>query len=147
MRAISMCTLLLAAACSGATGPELTALRDVGQLEGRWRMSAWEFVGQEHPGMRRDLVSEGVAATFRIHADGTFDATVTYQGQSDFASGSIVLVTRHRLRFGNLTAGPVYAYTYTGDRLVLVGEGAEELDLDGDGSPEDATERATLDRT
>lgn len=136
---------LLAIAALAACGDDDNEAPPVDDMTGTWVVTTFEYVSQDDPAVRVELIELGGAATITLAANGTYTALVTFPGEApDQATGTwSYTADTFTLRDAENAFDWVFALDVDTDMLILTGADAE-FDFDDDAIDDPADWNLTL---
>jgi hypothetical protein len=133
--------LLLLSAGALACGDGPAAESDpVFELAGSWTIQAWELRSVANPSLKMDLIAEGLGGTMVIAANGAFTIEVTSGGDPTSTQTGTLTIHADTVVFHGADGDFRFQYSRAGDAMTWLGLDIQVLDLDDDGSPDQAIE-------
>jgi hypothetical protein len=126
-----LCGALLVVGCSDSSGPDSNLLGD-------WALAKLEAYQVGHPTQSTAIPLDGLEVGLHIGADSQYVLSIRYpDGSTDRGFGTLS-VKGDRLLLSADGADEEYQWSSSGGRMTWTAVASEPIDLDGDGTPEDA---------
>ena len=137
MRRILFLLSALALACGDGPAAESNP---IAELAGSWTIQAWELRSAADPSVKMDLIAQGLGGTLVIGSNGTFTVQVTSDGDPTSSQTGTLTIRADTLVIHSADGDFRVRYSRAGDTMTWLAIDPETLDLDDDGTPEQALE-------